>query len=149
MSIIERQIAEAKKELSERETRWGAIKSVLEPIVLKLQTLEIEPTFYTDLNVSFTGDKHKLAAVIRIFRLAGWTSITKPKDKEPSWCGYFHKKGIDASVWVAFTSTICRRVKIGTKMVEQDIFEVVCGESNPQNNQSPVTAAIPQDDIPF
>jgi hypothetical protein len=31
-------------------------------------------------------------------------------------------------IWLAFSSTVCRRVKIGTKTVEQDVYETVCDE---------------------
>jgi hypothetical protein len=38
-----------------------------------------------------------------------------------------------------FTSTVCRRVKVGTKTVEVDVYETVCGEHGA--NLQPVAGA--------
>jgi hypothetical protein len=32
------------------------------------------------------------------------------------------------SIWFCFASTQCRRVKVGTKMVEEDVYETKCAE---------------------
>jgi hypothetical protein len=84
--------------------------------------------------------------VVRIFRLAGFTTQSDPpKANAPTWYARYSKQGCDLAIWLNFSSTVCRRVKVGTKLVEQEIFETVCGEVDPQNS----TEAIEQPSQPL
>jgi hypothetical protein len=144
MNLIEKQIAEAKTEIAKREVDWLAVRYILEPIVTRLEDLGIEPKFFTSLDINFTGDAHKLAAVVRILRVAGFTSNNpdKPKPNQTGWYSWFRKEGVDIEIWLNFSSSVCRRVKVGTKMVEQDIYETVCGERVYDDSQ-PLIDATP------
>lgn len=80
------------------------------------------------VDISTTGDKHELAAIIRAYRINGFTTDSKPPAKnDPSWSAWFRQKNGATSV-LCFTSKVCRRIKTGTKMVEQEVFETVCDE---------------------
>ncbi|MGH9425202.1 MAG: hypothetical protein ACRD2L_02700 [Terriglobia bacterium] len=80
------------------------------------------------VNLGVTGDKHTLLAAVRRLRANGFSHRdSPPRENAPEWYAYFrHAAG--AKIFFRFTSTSCRRVKVGTKMVEQDVFETVCGE---------------------
>lgn len=88
-----------------------------------------------DLTVSIAGDKHTLEAAWGRLRQAGFSAPTsRPKENDPTWAGRFeHKSG--AVFYMSFTSSLCRRVKIGTKTVEQDVYETVCGERGENHGQ--------------
>ena len=81
-----------------------------------------------EFNVAVAGDKHEFAAAIRALRVNGFKTDEEPPAKnEPSWCGHFER--VDgARMYLSFTSKSCRRVKVGTKMVEEDVYETVCNE---------------------
>lgn len=129
MNLIEKQIAEAKAEIAKREVDWLAARYILEPIVTRLEGLGIEPKLLSYLEINFTGDAHKLAAVVRILRVAGFTSnADKPKPNQTAWHAWFRKEGVGIEIFLGFSSSVCRRVKVGTEMVKQDIYETVCGE---------------------
>jgi hypothetical protein len=127
---IELQLQEQKLALARKLVRWNACASTLKPIVNALGKLGIEPNLDdNDLNVCFTGDKEKLTQAMRILRTSGFsTSSAKPKPGDAGWYAYFTKPECPLSIWFNFSSAVCRRVKVGTKLVEQDVYEVQCGD---------------------
>jgi hypothetical protein len=129
ITTIEEMLEEERANVDRRVALWKEKKEIFLPIVTKLAALEIEPRFDGDLNVSFAGDKHKLAAVFRILRLAGFaTKSERPKANDSSWNGYFHNPDYE-TIWVWFTSSVCRRVQTGTRIEEVPIYETVCGDN--------------------
>lgn len=77
-------------------------------------------------NYYVSGDVHDLAGAIRALRVNGFKSDAKPPTKnDASWSAYYHDEK-QSNVSLHFTSKICKRVKIGTRMVEQDVYETVC-----------------------
>ena len=81
----------------------------------------------TALDLRVAGDHHVFKGTWSALRKMGYkTSMPVKDDKFASWSAYFHKEGSDLSVWLSFASTKCTRKKVGTKMVEQDVYEVVC-----------------------
>ena len=87
------------------------------------------------LDIAITGDHHVFKGMFTALRKLGYQCEDKPKDKIiASWCCWWYhedrykntNKDLHPSLWVSFSSTKCRRVKTGTKMVEQVIYETVC-----------------------
>lgn len=77
---------------------------------------------------TIAGDSHDLAKAIRAVRTRGYTTNwSPPKENDPSWSGFYNKED-GPEVYISFTSKVCRRVKIGTKTVEQDVYEIQCGD---------------------
>jgi predicted porin len=73
------------------------------------------------------GNAHVLAACIRALRTNGFSSTSKPeKNKAEFEASYRNDNGLH--IIFTFTSQVCRRVQIGTKLVEQPVYEIVCGE---------------------
>ena len=78
---------------------------------------------YIQLNVS--GGPPEMKEIFRAFRKLGYEPTSRPDTKPQStFSCYFNREG-SCDFYLYFTSTICKRVKIGTKTVEQDIYEVV------------------------
>jgi hypothetical protein len=81
----------------------------------------------TSLDLTATGDRHKLSEIVRILRRHGFSSSIRPGPKDTSYSTFFdHASG--AKIWLSFSSIACRRVQVGTEMVEQAIYEIVCDE---------------------
>ena len=93
---------------------------------------KLNATFYfpITLDVSISGDKHTLAAAVRIFRTHGFSTTSEPPKKgDSTWNAFYSKSGCDLRWWFRFSSSVCRRVKVGTRTVEQDVYETVCDET--------------------
>ena len=98
---------------------------------LLLQTsakfIRIEPN-RTDMDLGFTGDQEAFKELWGALRSAGYKPTTRPEKDELFTDFYttFINEETDLKIWLDFSSTICKRVKTGTKMVEQPIYEVQC-----------------------
>ena len=121
----------------------------------RLEELDIDLRFGMDdgdINMTFTGDGEKFAAVWGELRRAGWTPNLRPEKgtkKSEFYTHWEHEEGL-ARFWFHFTSAICKRVQVGTKTVEQPIYEVQC-ESLPEIEveDKPIAVAEVVDDMPF
>lgn len=82
----------------------------------------------SDLTISVTGDAEKLKLVWGTILRAGFKSpADRPKVGQPNYNGWFrHTTNNACCVYLTFGSTVCRRVKVGTKTVEQDVYETIC-----------------------
>jgi hypothetical protein len=111
------------------------------------------------VSANFAGDKHALTAIVRALRSEGWSTSAKPPKKgDNEWRPTFSKKAKDGKqlqVWLYFTSTACRRVEVGKKMVEVPVYETVCDEitldrvdAGPAPEAAPA-GPDPLDDTPF
>ena len=116
--------------LAKKTATWEVAKPVFTPVINALEKLGIVPTnidYYVGFSVA--GDAELLTKIIRILRTGGFTTTAdRPKKGENSWYAFFDYEGLTLRLFLNFTSTVCRRVKVGTKMVEQDIYEVQCGD---------------------
>jgi len=87
-------------------------------------------TAYIDndsVNLNITGDYAVLKAIFHAFREAGYFPSDRPNElKQPSFSCYFNRPDHDFQFWVNFSSTVCKRVQIGTEMKEVPIYETVC-----------------------
>lgn len=84
-----------------------------------------------DLTINISGTKDNLVGAWRVLRKNGFVfSGQRPASNVSYWTGWFRKNepdaGVEAAVYLSFSSTVCRRVKTGTKLVEQDVYETVC-----------------------
>lgn len=147
---IELALAESAIELAKKRQRWNAVRDFYRPILNAFVRLGLEPRLSNDVDVSFTGDAHKLAGVVRILRTSGFeTTSGRPKPGDTSWYAYYSHPEVTVKVWLNFTSSVCRRVKVGSKMVEQDIYEVQCGDISAEITEIEVPAPAIEQEVPF
>lgn len=118
----------------------------------RLEELDIDPKFSLvdgDIDLSFAGDGPKLSEVWKALRAAGYQPNNRPEKGKSSFYTHWHHEGY-STVWMNFSSTVCRRVQVGTKTVEQPIYEVQCGElPEIESEDKPVTVAEDDDELPF
>jgi hypothetical protein len=60
-----------------------------------------------------------------VLRRAGLTPRSRPQEKEPVYTTWWNWEDGN-NVWISFSSTSCKRVKVGTEMKEVDVYETVC-----------------------
>jgi hypothetical protein len=147
-------LAEQSLKLARMRTRWAACRDFYAPLISAFQRLGSEPYLQDDYVVGkLTGDKETLAKAFRILRGAGFTfSADRPKQGDSEWYTFFTHPDCQTKFFFNFTSSVCRRIKVGTKLVEQDVYETQCGDlSNAlPAAEAPIMEVVTNEsDIPF
>ena len=129
---IELELQEDALNLAKKKARWNGAKSILSPIAVAASKLEITPRLTgSGLEIYFSGDKDKLTKALRILRTAGFsTDADRPEAGKTEWYAWFHNPACSLKIWFHFVSSVCKQVKVGTRMQEVDVYEVQCGETN-------------------
>lgn len=121
---VERDYEAVKRQFSDNGLAFDMALATVPPQAITNTSVD-----YIGLNIYAAGDKHDLAGVIRALRVNGFKLEGEPPAKStPSWTGFFYNLA-RACIYVSFSSKVCRRVKVGTKMIEQDVYETVCDET--------------------
>jgi hypothetical protein len=155
-SSVDISLAEQALKLAKMRQRWAACRDIFAPVVSAFQRIGIEPTFQGDdyVTVMATGDKSRLEQAFRILRGAGFTfRADRPKKGDSQWYAFFAHPDSETKIFFQFTSSVCKRVKVGTKMVEQDVFETQCGDITVDAPEAlsapPALHLVTADDVPF
>jgi hypothetical protein len=151
----------AKTMLKLLERRQGAQKAAvayahtlkqLAPMFLELESMDLDVQFTFrdgDIDLSFTGDGERLTRVWVLLRKNGYTPSSRPEVGETSHCCFWDQKGY-SRFWMSFSSSVCKRVQIGTEMKEVPVYETQCGELPVlELETAPSTAAAITDEIYF
>ncbi len=134
MNKFREKLAETRKKFDDVIAWHESNAAILEPVYQKAIDIGGDvATTDTYGNITLSGDKHKLAEMVRALRGAGFrTTESPPKKDQTSWSPtYYHDNLTSGWVWLFFTSSVCRRVKVGTRVVPErteDVYETVCGE---------------------
>lgn len=114
------------KWLEQNEAELTRIEQGTEQIHKHFISAEIDAV-NESIDISYSGGKLVLQAIFKAYRDLGYAPNSRPKDdKLSSFSCYWNHPTQDLRLWIRFSSTSCKRVKIGTKMVEQDVYETVC-----------------------
>ena len=131
--------------LSERRDLYRKKKAPLDALIAEVDAIGGDVSFPSTLDIRLTGDKHKFLEFLRMLARHGFKTPKVAKGATGFSEFLKSEQFKDISFWVTFSSTVCRRVKIGTKTVEQDVYETVCDEIYPHGD----VAVEATDDIPF
>jgi hypothetical protein len=104
-------------------------KTEIERVAESFGKINVNRAIVTDgaIDVYVTGDKHMLAACFVAFRKAGYQPGSRPgPEKTSSFSCYWDHDTNKCRFWLSFSSDKCTRVKVGTEMVQRDIYETVC-----------------------
>lgn len=116
-----------------------------------LEELDIDLQFNPDggyIAFCFTGDGARLAAVWKELRRHGYKSDSHPQKGDTTVYAFWRREGY-ATLFMNFSSSMCKRVQVGTKTVEQPIYETQCGELPELEGETAATNLTVVDDIPF
>jgi hypothetical protein len=150
MKTIAELRAEQEKDYAEKRSKLEQHETLFDAALKALAKLNIVSVYFTGtLDVGVTGDRHALMAAFGALRRLNFTPSSRPVAGSPSYSAFFtHDSG--AMVWFSFSSTQCRRVKVGTKTVEQDVYETVCDEMQlPDAITKAEPATEMAEDVPF
>lgn len=129
IGFIDRQLIREQLAIAERREAWILNKDHLAPIVNVMRKLGAEVQLHDCLHVSLTGDAKKLAGAVRALRVSAYSSrADRPVKGDTTWNAFFDRDGSTMRIFLRFTSSVCRLVKTGVKMVEQPVYETVCDD---------------------
>jgi len=72
-----------------------------------------------------SGDKAMVKLIWNKLRTVGYVTELNPAENEVNFSGWWYMDD-QPRIWLSFSSTVCKRVKVGTKTQVIDVFEVVC-----------------------
>ena len=114
---------EQKKFAKLHEVHFKRIAAALQTCEEYLVRINLDAS---SIDISISGDHHAMKGAWAALRKLGYECGNRPEgDKITSWNGWFNKTDWP-QIWFTFTSTKCTRKKVGTKMVETAVYEVVC-----------------------
>ncbi len=107
-------------------SNWLKAKEELLPVFKAFEVLgaDISADATAHICVRIAGDKDCFVRCWKLWRSVG-VRLSPPEKGATQVAEFIHP--FDVRVFFYFTSTVCKRVKVGTKMVEQDIYETHCG----------------------
>ena len=151
---LQASLDEKKRTLRKRRAAMKFHAAKLQALLADLEPLGCDP--WTDgdwIYWTVTGDKHAFLAFARAIRKHGF-ELPKIEKGATGFTKYerLGEGDNELTLYFTFTSSTCRRVKVGTKMVEQDVFETVCDELQPYEQAPPPpapSATQTMNEIPF
>jgi len=82
----------------------------------------------TDINISMNGDKKMLNRAFTILRAAGFEPTVRPEDGQTEYTSRWTKQGDRATLYLLYYSTVCKRVQVGTRTVQEPVYEIQCSD---------------------
>jgi hypothetical protein len=131
MSIVSDSIAWARENARQIAKKMTEMRPVLNRIIGQMVKKGINPslTFTSySADVSFSGTRDDLNTFFKIMRSEGFVPSNRPDEEQTSFsCSWTRGEDeCNQRIWASFYSTTCQRVQVGTKMVEQPIYEIRC-----------------------
>jgi len=87
-----------------------------------------------ELSISVSGTQDELLSLLAIAKEHDYHPHPDNKVSDSpveTWTGRFlRKEGDKTCLTISFYSTVCKKVQVGTKMVEQPIYEIRCGSQS-------------------
>jgi hypothetical protein len=114
------------------------------------EQLDIDPTFDLDneyITLQFAGDGEKLKQAWGLLRRSGYNTDHRPKKGDTQVYAFWNREE-HAQIFMYFTSTLCKRVQVGTEMKEVPIYETQCGSDLPELEAASTEVAV-NDEVPF
>jgi hypothetical protein len=149
-------LREAHDKVERRAKQWLATKGQYLRFVQEMVLLgcELQPDSDFDLHFRVAGDKEKFLQLVRCHRRHGFKPEMPAKGATSAFWR-INEYGADFGLYFSFSSTVCHRVKVGTQMVEQDVYETHCESIVPDDLPAPdsTVVTLPSsatvDDLPF
>lgn len=123
----------------------NAALNALKATIPESKLVRIEFSYGRDLDCVFTGGRADLNQVWHWLRSNGWKLLDdedRPKANDAEWSNWFSHKEQEWRIWLHFSSSTCRRVQVGTKTVEQPVYETHCDDEQTELGQ--LLSAEPQ-----
>jgi len=145
-------LVEQQQKAAKNGKMFKATVTAFPELFRSFEEMDIDPTFDVGnawINLSFAGDGDRLKAVWGLLRRAGFNTTSRPKKGDTAFNAFWSQDGY-GDIFMMFSSTLCRRVQVGTEMKEVPIYETQCGElPEIEAPNTQVVVAEETNDIPF
>ena len=138
LEVIEEAIQHRIKRAYQQQAFYTDSKAEIERLLNRFNAVGLELTdtaiATNSFDISLAGDFEQFKTLFKVLRSAGYNAHNPPQEaKFTSWSSFWTGNIVDGQakqshirIWVNFTSTKCTQMIVGTKMVEQNIYETVC-----------------------
>lgn len=128
MTVDISQVTYQLRDLSNIIDWWAKSHEQFKDLVSKMEALGYDAKLSTSgLDFVGTGNRQKLVDGLRVLRSAGYSRNLMPGPKDTSY-SCFLQHDTEKSIWFQFSSSVCRRVQVGTEMKEVPVYEITCDE---------------------
>jgi len=131
---------------------WKTTIREAAPLFRFLEAMDVGLRFDADqgyITCRFTGDGDRLAKVWAELRRNSYDVGMRPKKGDTEFNAFWKRDGL-SDIFMLFSSSLCKRIQVGTQMVEQPVYETQCGEVDFSAIEGPKLSVVPAyDDIPF
>lgn len=110
----------------DRRAAWLSAREKLQPAIAAFEKIgcDIRVDGGLDIHVALAGDKEAFIKAWKIWRELG-VRLDPPQKGATSLNQFCTVDGV--VFWYQFSSTVCKRVKVGTKLQEVEVYETQCG----------------------
>lgn len=120
-------------QLARKANKWLEARHGLLPFVRDMILIGGDCNYSDDyINLTLCGDKAKFLALVRLVRRYGFKP-DMPKEGATMAQWFLQRDGIN--FFVSFTSTVCKRVQVGTTMQEMPVYETQCESFIPTDDE--------------
>lgn len=146
-------LVEKSQESAKNAKQFRLTVSSFPALFRTFEELDLTVNFGLDssyIQLSFAGDGESLKTVWGHLRRAGFNTHTRPNKGDTTFYAFWKQDG-HADIFMMFSSTMCRRVQVGTEMKEVPIYETQCGELPEIEAEDKPVAVVEAyaDDMPF
>ena len=130
MGIIDNKLNKKAEELKEQQEWWEQNRHHYENVIEIIHDWGGDAVLWNcSIDINMTGGKRELTGLFRTLRRAGFKPNRRPAANDTSFTTFWgHSDPGVKEVWVNFTSSVCKRVRVGTEMKEVPVYEVQCSE---------------------
>lgn len=128
MSKTRKMIADLNEQFEKKLALLEANQLLIDGVVSDCQSIEFTNFELTDtLDICFTGKAADLTCIWKALRKRGFKPDSNVEEgRKVSFHTFWRSEDTPLVIWLYFTSKECKIVQIGTKMVEQAVYEVQC-----------------------
>jgi hypothetical protein len=122
-----KKLGEMVQRSAERRLAYMRVREEIKEVLDAFEVLGASIDVGSDccINVRIAGDKECFVKCWKLWRSIG-VRLSPPGPGATE--VYEHVNALGVHAWFHFTSTVCKRVQVGTEMVERAIYETHCGE---------------------
>ena len=126
---IEKMFAESMQYLASRISFWATYKATFEPITNLLDELgaNYDVTSYS-FECTMSEGTSKMLKLHQLLTELGWVSNEELPAGPVSYLLMSYTKLNNPNINVYWSNTLCKRIQIGTQIIEQPVYKLECDE---------------------
>jgi hypothetical protein len=138
-TLLEQCIIDAENELEKQTADYLSRKDLYDTLAEIFKPMAIRISMPNSIDITVCGDRQSLVKSLRVLRKFGYRAEITPEENITNYSQFFRVMDQDGvydnsykPVWFSWSSTVCRRVQVGTEMKEVPVYAIDCsgGDDN-------------------